>query len=51
MINETSFADLVCHIFINCGKNETVVMEAATNPKNVTKSINATLVNLGHVLQ
>ncbi|MBD2196239.1 MULTISPECIES: hypothetical protein [Calothrix] len=26
--------------------NETVVIEAATNPKNVTKSINATLENI-----
>jgi len=43
MTNETSFADFVCHIFIICGKNETVVIEAATNPRTVTKSMNAPL--------
>ncbi|MEN2383692.1 MAG: hypothetical protein HEQ35_31390 [Gloeotrichia echinulata IR180] len=40
MTKETSLADLDCHIFIICGKNENVVMEAATNPKTVTKSMN-----------
>ncbi|WP_243713949.1 hypothetical protein [Nostoc sp. 106C] len=39
MTKETSFADFVCHILIICGTNETVVIEAATNPKSVTKSI------------
>ncbi|WP_256379413.1 hypothetical protein [Brasilonema sennae] len=32
MANETSFADLDCHVFSICGKKENVVNVAATNP-------------------
>ena len=37
--NETSLADLLCHVFIICGMNENVVKEAAINPKMVIKSM------------
>ena len=39
MIYETSLADLLCHVFIICGRNENVVNVAAINPKTVVKSI------------
>ena len=45
MIYETSLADLLCHVFIICGKNENVVNVAAINPKIVVKSIILQLFN------
>ena len=39
MTYETSLADLLCHVFIICGRNENVVNVAAINPKTVVKSI------------
>lgn len=45
MTNETSLADLLCHVFIICGMNENVVNVAATNPKIVVESIIMQLFN------
>lgn len=43
VIEETSFADFVCHVLNICGKKEIVVIVAAANPKIVRKSIYANL--------
>uniref|UniRef100_UPI000591DE96 hypothetical protein n=1 Tax=Hassallia byssoidea TaxID=482630 RepID=UPI000591DE96 len=39
MMYETSLADLLCHVFIICGRKENVVNVAAINPKIVVKSM------------
>lgn len=39
MTYETSLADLLCHVFIICGRKENVVNVAAINPTIVVKSM------------